>query len=87
MTRSISPASRPPYSFGHVMPTQPAAFIRFCHAQRRSNVSRSDATRSSEASSRHSSGERFAASQAAEFSTETIVLGGEFEIHDEASRG
>ena len=63
ITRSISPASRPPYSLGHVMPTQPAACIVFCQTHRRSKVSRSDATRSSDASSRHSSGGRFVASQ------------------------
>src|SRR3989454_7045597 len=33
MTRSISPAPRPPYSFGHVMPTQPAACIVFCRSE------------------------------------------------------
>src|SRR2546421_6712595 len=63
MTRSISPAPRPPYSFGQVIPTQPAACIVFCHARRRSNVSRSDATRSSAGSSRQRSAGRFAASQ------------------------
>ena len=31
MIRSISPAARPPYSFGHVIPTQPAACIVDCH--------------------------------------------------------
>src|SRR3989449_4717803 len=63
MTRSMSPTPRPPYSFGHVMPTQPAACMVFCQARRRSKVSRSEATRSSAGSSRHSSGGRGVASQ------------------------
>src|SRR5688500_15240374 len=63
ITRSMRLAARPPYSFGQLMPTQPAACIVFCHARRRSNVSRSLATRSSAASSRQRSGGRLAASQ------------------------
>src|SRR5438034_6352698 len=63
ITRSIRLAPRPPYSFGHEMPIQPAACIVFCHARRRSYVARSDGTRSSAASSRHISGGRFASSQ------------------------
>src|SRR5712692_6745330 len=63
ITRSIRLAPRPPYSFGHEIPTQPGAYIVFCHARRRSYVSRSDGTRSSAASSRHISGGRFVSSQ------------------------
>ena len=62
ITCSISEAPRPPYSSGHEMPTQPASYIFFCHATRRSNVSRSGATRSSCGSSTRRSVGRFAAS-------------------------
>src|SRR5919108_4113156 len=63
ITRSMIEAPRPPYSGGHAMPTQPALCIAFCQAQRRSNPSRSDATRSSTGSSTTRSGGRLAASQ------------------------
>src|SRR5690242_15122199 len=63
ITRSMIEAPRPPYSRGHEMPTQPALCIVFCQAQRRSNVARSGATRSSAGSSTHRSRGRFAASQ------------------------
>ena len=62
MTRSMIEAPRPPYSLGQAMPTQPALCIAFCHATRRSNISRLDATRSSTGSSTRRSAGRVAAS-------------------------
>src|SRR2546427_3561871 len=53
-------APRPPYSLGHATPTQPALCIVFCHATRRSNISRLDATRSSTGSSTRRSAGRCA---------------------------
>src|SRR5439155_599172 len=62
-TSRMIEALRPPYSLGHAMPTQPALCIAFCHATRRSNIARVEATRSSTGSSTRSSAGRFAASQ------------------------
>src|SRR5207245_2965943 len=63
ITRSMIEAPRPPYSLGHATPTQPALCMAFCHAQRRSNVARSGATRSSAGAATQRSRGRFAASQ------------------------
>jgi hypothetical protein len=82
MTRSISPASRPPYSLGHVMPTQPprvhrllpdAAALEGLAIGRDAVVGGVVQTQLR----REIRGE-----PVAEFLAKALVLGGELEIHD-----